>query len=82
MLRTLRDIEVEVFGLVTFFEAKEEEEECLLIHLRRTASVCYRLGYCHVLVDRVYKHKYEAASLEINSMLRNGGLIFLDNCQL
>ena len=40
-----------VVGLVMSFDAKEEEE-CLLIHLRRTTSVCYRLGYCYVLVNR------------------------------
>ena len=54
---------------MTSFEAKEEE--CSLIHVRRTTSACYRLGYCYVLVDRVYKHKCEAVSLEIRPMLTN-----------
>ena len=38
--------------------------------LRRTTSACYRLGYCHVLVDRVYMTKYEESPLEISPMLR------------
>ena len=46
-------LRIRMFGLVTSFEEKEGEK-CLLIHLRRTNSACYRLGYCYVLVDRVY----------------------------
>ena len=46
----------------------------LVIHLRRTTSACYRLGYCHVLVNRVYKPKCEETSLDISSMLRHRDL--------
>ena len=35
---------LKVFGFVTSFETKEEEE-CLLIHLWRMTSACYRLIY-------------------------------------
>ena len=46
-----------------------------------TTSACYRLGYCYVLVDRVYKPKCEETTIEISPMLRQRDL-FLDNCQL
>ena len=76
-------LRLKIFGLVTSFEAKEEEkEEYLLINLRRTNSAFYRLGCCYVLVDRVYKPNCEEMSLEISPMLKDRDLCFLDNCQL
>ena len=60
---------------MTSFEAKEEEE-CLLMQLRRTTSACYRLGYCDVLVNRVYKPKCDETSQEISPMVRNRDLFF------
>ena len=73
ILRTLRDSGLKYF--VTSFEAKEGRT-CLVIHLRRTTSACYRLGYCDALVNRVYKPKCEETSLEISPMLRHGDLLF------
>ena len=69
---------VKVFGLVTSVALR-----FLLYHtgftaddLLRTTSACYRLGYCYVLFNCVYKPKCKETSLEISPMLRHGDLFF------
>ena len=74
VLRTLRDIEI--FGLVTSFWLRFlfYRAGYTVDGLRRMTSACYRLGYCYMLVDRVYKLKCEETSLEICTMLRQWDL--------
>ena len=50
--------------------------------LRRTTSACYRLGYCYVLVNRVYicrpisPNVKKRRFIEISPMLRHRDLFF------
>ena len=71
-----------VFGLVKSFGLRFLYYRTVFTadDLRWTTSACYRLGYCHVLVDRVYTPNCEGTSPEISPMLNNG-TYFLNNCR-